>query len=233
MLGSRSAYTRARILDAAESLFAQKGHEATSLREITAVARVNLSSVHYHFGSKEGLIQAVFAQLVETLNRERLELLVSYEAAATELPLRLSPVLEAYFRPLIRFASRHSVIRQAFLPGREPLVGPEVSQHVMLGPESDVGLRFRSALAAAMPRMSMNEITWRMQVLLVAICCTLHYVDGLYLALRSFDKDLDELTTHQRLRDFLLVGVHGAFADQSPPTDNEALEPIGSGPTSR
>jgi AcrR family transcriptional regulator len=45
--------TKERILDAAEALFMEHGFEATSLRQITALAEVNLAAVSYHFGSKE------------------------------------------------------------------------------------------------------------------------------------------------------------------------------------
>lgn len=41
-----------RILDAAETLFAEKGFAETSLRLITSKAKVNLAAVNYHFGSK-------------------------------------------------------------------------------------------------------------------------------------------------------------------------------------
>ena len=44
--------TKARILDASERLFAEKGYDATSLREITAAAQVNLAAVNYHFRCK-------------------------------------------------------------------------------------------------------------------------------------------------------------------------------------
>ena len=54
--------TRERLLDAAEHLFAHHGIGSTSLRSITAEAETNLASVHYHFGSKEALIEAVFAR---------------------------------------------------------------------------------------------------------------------------------------------------------------------------
>ena len=48
--------TRDRILDAAEELFAEQGF-ASSLRNITSSAGVNLAAVNYHFGSKEELIR--------------------------------------------------------------------------------------------------------------------------------------------------------------------------------
>lgn len=51
--------TKNRILDTAEKLFAKQGFAATSLRAIIKEADVNTASVHYHFGSKEGLIEAV------------------------------------------------------------------------------------------------------------------------------------------------------------------------------
>ena len=56
-----------RILDAAETLFAEKGFAETSLRLITSKAKVNLAAVNYHFGSKKSLIQAVFSRFLEPL----------------------------------------------------------------------------------------------------------------------------------------------------------------------
>lgn len=52
--------TRERILDRAEVLFAQKGYQAVSVREITSAARCNLAAVNYHFGNKENLYLEVF-----------------------------------------------------------------------------------------------------------------------------------------------------------------------------
>ena len=217
MLGSRSAFTRARILDAAERLFALKGHEATSLREITAEAQVNLASVHYHFGSKDGLVQAVCIQLIDALNRERIALLESCEnSAPPDTPVHMAHVLDAYFRPLIHYASRHSVIREAFLPGRAADSSRKLCQQMLLDPGTEVAKRFNVALNVVMPTLPMREIVWRLQVLMVAICSTLHHVDGLYLALRAFDQSLDEHNTLQRVQEFMIVGVQGVFCDQWP-----------------
>jgi len=51
---------RRRLLASAEEVFAEKGYDAASIREISALAGVNLASIKYYFGDKEGLyIEAV------------------------------------------------------------------------------------------------------------------------------------------------------------------------------
>lgn len=66
--------TKARILDAAQEVFAAKGFEGASTREIAARADVNISSLHYHWESKETLYLAIFerifGQLVDLLRGE-------------------------------------------------------------------------------------------------------------------------------------------------------------------
>jgi AcrR family transcriptional regulator len=57
--------TPARILDAAEEVFAEQGFAAASTREIARRARVPFGALHYHWGSKEQLHQAVMARLVD------------------------------------------------------------------------------------------------------------------------------------------------------------------------
>ena len=59
--------TKNKILDAAESLFADKGFSGTSLREITSLAEVNLAAVNYHFGSKKELIKSVMSRYMDEL----------------------------------------------------------------------------------------------------------------------------------------------------------------------
>jgi AcrR family transcriptional regulator len=62
---SSKVQTQQRILDAAQSLFAESGFNDTSLRQITTKAEVNLASVNYHFGSKKELIQAVLQRYLQ------------------------------------------------------------------------------------------------------------------------------------------------------------------------
>src|SRR5579883_3052628 len=94
---ARPVDTKTKILDAAEKLFAQNGFDATSLRDITTEAEVNLAAVNYHFQSKDSLIDAVIARRIEPVNRKRLELLES----AGENP-SLEQLLIAFLSPLMQ-----------------------------------------------------------------------------------------------------------------------------------
>jgi AcrR family transcriptional regulator len=53
-------HTKERILDEAEALFALKGYDSVSIREITGAADCNLAAVNYHFGNKKNLYLEVF-----------------------------------------------------------------------------------------------------------------------------------------------------------------------------
>lgn len=55
----REDETRMRLLDAAGEIFSCKGYQAATVREITKLAKANLAAIHYHFGSKDRLYQAV------------------------------------------------------------------------------------------------------------------------------------------------------------------------------
>lgn len=52
--------SRERLLKEAETLFAEKGYHAVSVREITRAAKCNLAAVNYHFGNKETLYLEIF-----------------------------------------------------------------------------------------------------------------------------------------------------------------------------
>ena len=98
--------TKQRILDTAERLFAKQGFSATSVRQITSAAKVNLAALHYHFGSKDQVIGAVFARRLAPLNRERLDRLASFkEAAPNRLP-SLEKTVEAFIGPPLRLGLR-------------------------------------------------------------------------------------------------------------------------------
>jgi AcrR family transcriptional regulator len=64
--------TSTTLLEAAKRVLRQKGYAALSTRDVAAAAGVPLSQIHYHFGSKQGLVLALFeylnAQLLDRQN---------------------------------------------------------------------------------------------------------------------------------------------------------------------
>ena len=99
---SRPADTKYRLIRAAEQLFAENGLGAVSVRDITRAAGArNESALHYHFGSKEALISAVFADRIHAIDlarRARLEALDRENRdgdLAALMAAALAPMLEA------------------------------------------------------------------------------------------------------------------------------------------
>lgn len=68
--------TRLQILLAAEKLFAERGIDAVSMREVNrAAGQRNTSALHYHYGSMDGLLGAIVSYRMEPVNERRLEIL--------------------------------------------------------------------------------------------------------------------------------------------------------------
>jgi len=73
--------SKVQLILAGEKLFAEKGIEAASLREIASLAgHGNNNAVRYHFGSKQGLIQAIFRHRVTQMEPIRAELINKLES---------------------------------------------------------------------------------------------------------------------------------------------------------
>jgi AcrR family transcriptional regulator len=69
------------LIRAAERLFAERGSDGVSLREINSEAGAsNASAVQYHFGDRRGLVRAVLAKHEVDIERRRHALLDAYEA---------------------------------------------------------------------------------------------------------------------------------------------------------
>ena len=67
--------TRDRILESSRKLFAEKGFDLTSVRDITTDAGCNVASVNYHFGGKDNLYLETFRSMLAFLRDQRLSVL--------------------------------------------------------------------------------------------------------------------------------------------------------------
>jgi AcrR family transcriptional regulator len=130
--------TRARILDAAERLFAERGIEAASVRSILAAAGVNPALAHYHFGSRDGLVAELLRARVGPLAEELLRAVEEADARGDQATLE--DVLRAYFTP----AARCMV--------EQPRIGRLLAQ-LQSSPSAEVQAMGRDALRAVFTRL--------------------------------------------------------------------------------
>ncbi len=94
-----SADTRDLILDASEDLFSKHGFYGVTIREVAREAGVDTALVHYYFGAKRGLFDAVFLRRAEVWNNERVDAINRYARDAGEGGMTLEGLLEAFLRP--------------------------------------------------------------------------------------------------------------------------------------
>lgn len=91
--------TRELLLATAERLFAEHGLDAVSMRRISREAgQLNTASIHYYFGSREALVEAVLERRMSTINARRLVLIEEMKADGRDRDLR--EVVASYVRPL-------------------------------------------------------------------------------------------------------------------------------------
>jgi len=149
--------TRVKILDTAERLFGEEGYQPVSLRHITAAAGVNLAAIHYHFGSKEDLLDELVMRKAVPVNAERLESLRRLREAAGPEAIAVEDLLEAFLVPAFHAADRSP--EWAKLMGRlhaEGMMPAVARKH--FGP---VGRCFFDEMRRALPDMPDDEMAWR------------------------------------------------------------------------
>jgi outer membrane protein len=202
--------TKSRILDAAESLFAEQGYGATSLRNIIAAAGVNLAAVHYHFGTKEELFAAVVERRAGPVNRERLEMLAQAEREAAAGRLSVERVVEAFLAPAFRRATdpeRGAAFRK--LLGRIQMESG-LLRRVLDKNLAPVIARFGAAFRNALPDVPGEEIAWRMFFASGAMARALMSTEDIEIISGGKVKAYEPEDVMKRLIAFVSAGFRGA-----------------------
>jgi AcrR family transcriptional regulator len=148
------ADTRDLILDAAELLYAERGIDGVSLREITeAAGQRNNAAVHYHFGGRDGLVRALFERRYGQLEARRGAMLDELDGAGRGH--ELEPLVRALVAPFAEEVDGHWVRFVARLhedPRFSPFAGGEQSYALAEGVMSatrDITARIRGLLDLA------------------------------------------------------------------------------------
>jgi len=166
--------TKIRLLDAAEELFAEHGIAETSLRDITAHADANLAAVNYHFGGKDGLLEAVFGRRLTPVNQERMELLGTFERAAGDHPVPVEQILYANLAPPFRRLDEWGESAQRFMRIVARVnADPSSNLHAtFLSYFDELRTRFLGALGRTLPTLTATEVERRFHYSLAAMMHT-------------------------------------------------------------
>ncbi len=102
------------ILDHSVGLFAKKGFEGTSIRDIAAAAEVNVAMIHYYFGNKEKL----FEHLVESKAGVTRGILDGIAQDQTMSSLeKINLIIETYVNRIFSHREFHRAIHQELMLG--------------------------------------------------------------------------------------------------------------------
>ncbi|MFA6267336.1 MAG: TetR/AcrR family transcriptional regulator [Pseudolabrys sp.] len=202
------------ILDVAESLFAENGYKAVSLRSILRECGANTAAAHYHFGSKQELLEAIFERRCALMNATRLELLAAAQSKPN-LPHLIERILDAFLRPALVWRDDDTGTRQ-FMRLRavvayeqETLARDLIARHF-----NETSQRFIDALAAQLPHLGRQELYFRFHFLLGA-----HYYTVLNPGrIRDLSEgECDPADSEQALRTMIAFFAAGLRAPNSLP----------------
>jgi AcrR family transcriptional regulator len=144
-----AAPTVERLLAAAEALIAEHGVDAVSVRSVNAAAGANVAAVHYHFGSKEALVDAVLERRMTEHTAARAARL---DMVDTDPRPSARAVVEALVVPLAAFATDTSGAGPTYVRFLAALDTAGEEWRVRMGAAfAPQYRRFTGALARALP----------------------------------------------------------------------------------
>lgn len=100
------------IINTAIELFADRGYEGTSIRDLAAKAEVNIAMVNYYFGSKDKLFEAMIEHKASYM-RERLEEIIN-NTTKSDIE-KIDSVIEIYVNRILSQHSYHRLIYQELM----------------------------------------------------------------------------------------------------------------------
>ncbi|MDG3087950.1 TetR family transcriptional regulator [Vibrio hannami] len=199
--------TKDKILDVAESLFAEQGFNDTSLRAITSKANVNLASVNYHFGDKKTLVRAVLDRYLEAF-------MPAVGDALVELNHRdefsMEEVFETLRNPLLKLNDMrpHGASRFMLLIGRGYT---DVQGHLrwfITTRYSEVLSQFVASVKRANKDIDDQTLFWRLHFTLGTCIFTMATSKALAeIAFNDYGQKVDSNVVIDQLIPYLAAGV--------------------------
>ncbi len=165
--------TRDRILNAAEELFARKGFEGVSVRQIMSKAEADVSLAYYHFKSKRDLFDKVMLRRADILNDIRLQALEAVEKRHPDDAPTVEEIIDAFTHPLLDLlAQDHDEWKHYFQLIAQINNSPEWGGELMTRYFDPLVKRFIVTLRKALPDCDDADLFWSYHFLSGALTLT-------------------------------------------------------------
>ena len=209
-----SEASKARILNAAETLFSKKGLEGVSVREIAAAAGLDLAMINYHFGSKLGLYRAVFHRRADALTEERVSELDRVLAGSAGKAPRLEDVVYALVAPNIFLRNNPDAggVPFARIIVREMTDPNERDRGIISATFDETAQRFLQALALVFPTAPTAELHWAYHFAIGTLVQTMASTGRLEVLSHGACQMSDPDVILERLIPFVVNGIRGCLA---------------------
>jgi len=210
-------HLRGVILDAAEELFSVHGFYGVTVRDVAAAAGVDTALVHYYFGAKRELFEAVLARRADILNQVRLDAMAAYEAGHPDA-LTVEGVIEAFIGPLIELSitedpAWRNYFRLVALVNNTPAWGGE-TMHRFFDP---VVRRLIDLLQAALPGAALADLYWSYQFLTGAMMLALSETGRIDQLSNGLCRSDDMPAVRARLYAYCAAGIQEVVARRPQP----------------
>jgi AcrR family transcriptional regulator len=96
-----------RIMEAAEELFAEKGFDGTSVRDIAEEAGVNLAMISYYFGSKDKLMESLFKYRGESIKLQLENMIENKELSSLQ---KVYALIDNYIDRIMKQQCFHKIL---------------------------------------------------------------------------------------------------------------------------
>ena len=209
--------TRERILDAAEELFAQKGYQGVSVRQIMSKAEADVSLAYYHFKSKQDVFDQVMLRRVEHLNAIRLAALEAVEQRHPDDAPTVEEIIDAFTHPLLDvLATEHDEWKYYFQLIAQINNSPEWGGELMTRYFDPLVRRFIEALRKALPDSRDEDLFWSYHFLSGALTLTFAETGRIDNLSEGICRSSDMASINERLPRFLAAGFERLCAKPVP-----------------
>lgn len=168
----KSENSRTRLLDAGEVLFAEKGFEKTTVRDITTAGHCNVAAINYHFKNKDNLYKEVYIRRVRQLRQVRFTAIDQVMSRGGEATLEelIGTYARSFLEPLVDSQSGQALIMLMTREMNEPRLSKEIFFEEVVRPVQE---RLEAAIVGLCPEGDAGSVVASIQAIVGQL---LHYI---------------------------------------------------------